>query len=334
MAKCERCGASFDYEERQGVCPRCCFYNRPPGAARQDTEWMKYYNVEDNSYQLPKSEGLADLFPEERSSWTRRIRSGHREKETSRNSRRDSVARRQEEARQEASRRNSGRFRQTDADSRRRTAARTYAEPESNGRKPVVGKVISFVVIICILLVIVTAVLQVASDRGFKLSSGEGDQRDKTMLIESISAQEAAQGVTAGDLTYYVGEARTLFNEGELSDLPAGEKCIGIWLEDDESSLDYTGYDWERPYVFDGTNFREMVDVGALDDQHYFTERGIETASVYGVGYEDMNGYGVFFVDAAAQSVTLSLPCQTVDENDTDVAEYSEVIDIVIPLSQ
>ena len=62
MAKCERCGASFDYDERQGVCPRCCFYNRPPGAARQDTEWMKYYNVEDNSYQLPKSEGLADLF--------------------------------------------------------------------------------------------------------------------------------------------------------------------------------------------------------------------------------------------------------------------------------
>ena len=73
MAKCERCGASFDYDERQGVCPRCCFYNRPPGAARQDTEWMKYYNVEDNSYQLPKSEGLADLFPEEKSGWTKRL---------------------------------------------------------------------------------------------------------------------------------------------------------------------------------------------------------------------------------------------------------------------
>ena len=71
MAKCERCGASFDYDERQGVCPRCCFYNRPPGAARQDTEWMKYYNVEDNSYQLPKTEGLEDLFPERGSRWKR-----------------------------------------------------------------------------------------------------------------------------------------------------------------------------------------------------------------------------------------------------------------------
>ena len=87
MAKCERCGASFDYEEREGVCPRCCFYNRPPGAARQDTEWMKYYNVEDNSYQLPKSEGLADLFPEEKTGWASRLRKNRRTAQTDRRER-------------------------------------------------------------------------------------------------------------------------------------------------------------------------------------------------------------------------------------------------------
>lgn len=305
MARCERCGVSFDYDERQGVCPRCCFYNRPPGAARQDTEWLKYYNVEDNSYQLPKSEGLADLFPKEKSGWTRRLHMERGEKATTSKNRQDAFVRRERKRQKEAFSRNT-----------------------------LIGKVIAFVVIICILSVIVTAVLQLASERGWKLASGEDGQKDRTVQIKSIPAQEAADGVTAGDLTYYVGEARTLFQEGELSDLPTGEKCIGIWLEDNESSLEYTGYDWERPYVFDGTNFREMVDVEGLDDQHYFTEQAIETASVYGVGYEDMNGYGVFFVDAAAQSVTLSLPCQTVDENNTDMAEYSEVIDIVIPLSQ
>lgn len=326
MAKCERCGASFDYDERQGVCPRCCFYNRPPGAARQDTEWMKYYNVEDNSYQLPKSEGLADLFPEEKSGWTKRLHAGHREKTAAGGGRRDSSVRYRKADRQKAARRETSKS--------RGTAAGAYRDGEDSGRASLLGKVIAFVVIICILMVVITAVLQVTSARGWRFNSGEKEQEDKNIRIETISAQEAAEGVTAGDLTYYVGEAETLFQEGELSDLPAGEKCIGIWLEDNESVLDYTGYSWERPYVFDGTNFREMVDVGALDDQHYFTEKGIETASVYGVGYEDMYGYAVYFVDAAAQSVTLSLPCLTVDENDTDVAGYSEVIDIAIPLNQ
>lgn len=317
MAKCERCGASFDYDERQGVCPRCCFYNRPPGAARQDTEWMKYYNVEDNSYQLPRSEGLADLFPEGKSSWAERFCVGHREKTAAGASRRNSSVRHRESDRLEK------RFQSGSS----RTAG-------SRNRTSLLGKVIAFVIIICILAAAATAVLQLVSEQGWKFNSSEKEREDKNVQIETISAQEAAEGITAGDLTYYVGEAKILFQEGELSDLPAGEKCIGIWMEDNESMLDYTGYDWERPYVFDGTNFREMVDVGGLDDQHYFTEKGIETVPVYGVGYEDMRGYAVFFVDAAAQSVTLSLPCLMVDENDTDAAEYSEVIDIVIPLRQ
>ena len=55
MSRCKRCGTSFDYNERDGVCPRCCFYNRPPGTVGYDDEWAKNYNIEDNSYQLPKS---------------------------------------------------------------------------------------------------------------------------------------------------------------------------------------------------------------------------------------------------------------------------------------
>ena len=52
MARCKRCGASFDYDKRDGVCPRCCFYNRPPGREQTDDEWMKNYNIEDNSSQV------------------------------------------------------------------------------------------------------------------------------------------------------------------------------------------------------------------------------------------------------------------------------------------
>lgn len=55
MAKCRRCGAVFDYGKKDGVCPKCCFYNRPPGTPYHDDDWISSYNVEDNTYELPKS---------------------------------------------------------------------------------------------------------------------------------------------------------------------------------------------------------------------------------------------------------------------------------------
>lgn len=340
MAKCERCGASFDYEEREGVCPRCCFYNRPPGAARQDTEWMKYYNVEDNSYQLPKSEGLADLFPEEKTGWASRLRKNRRTAQTDRRERSarrndgtdSGRSRRERKQRQAASRTadTSG----GNAARDRRTAARAYRTKSADSRLSRLGKVVGFVILVCILLIAVTAFLQIADVKGWKFGGSEEPKAADMMRVETRTPEEAAAGITAGDITYQVGEARTLFREGEISDLPAGEKCIGIWLEDNESVLEYTGYGWERPYVFDGSDYRQMLDVGSLDDADIFTTNGILSFPVYGAGYEDESGYGIFFVDADATSVVLSLPCQTVDADDTDRMEYQEVIDVEIPLTE
>lgn len=52
MAVCKRCGKSFDYQKREGICPKCCFYNRPAGTWQEDDSWMKNYNYEDNSYEV------------------------------------------------------------------------------------------------------------------------------------------------------------------------------------------------------------------------------------------------------------------------------------------
>ena len=51
MAVCKRCGTTFDYAKREGVCPKCCFYNRPARAWQEDDSWIKNYNYEDNSYE-------------------------------------------------------------------------------------------------------------------------------------------------------------------------------------------------------------------------------------------------------------------------------------------
>ncbi len=52
MAVCKRCGTVFDYAKREGVCPKCCFYNRPARAWKEDDSWIKNYNYEDNSYEI------------------------------------------------------------------------------------------------------------------------------------------------------------------------------------------------------------------------------------------------------------------------------------------
>ena len=52
MAVCKRCGAVYDYNKREGVCPKCCFYNRPATSWQEDDSWEKNYNFEDNSYDV------------------------------------------------------------------------------------------------------------------------------------------------------------------------------------------------------------------------------------------------------------------------------------------
>lgn len=331
MAKCERCGASFDYDERQGVCPRCCFYNRPPGAARQDTEWMKYYNVEDNSYQLPKTEGLEDLFPERGSRWKRPRRD--RGQDTGAGAERRSGDGQSASGGAKQSRRH------TDYRQVMRKKYRSHRDADGKAGKGIsVGKVVTAVVFLCIILVAVTAFLQIAKEHEWQFSFHIGDEpaaEESTALqVETRTPEEAAAGITAGEVTYWVGEVRTLFREGELSDLPDGEKCIGVWLEDNESVMEFTGFGWDRPYVYDGKNYRRMLDVDSLYTTDRFTESGIVTFPIYGAGFEDERGYGIFFVDADATTVTLSLPCQTTDAEDTDRLEYTGVIDVTLPVTE
>lgn len=56
MAVCRRCGAVYNYEKREGVCPKCCFFNRPEGSWQEDDSWIKNYNYEDNSYNISEHE--------------------------------------------------------------------------------------------------------------------------------------------------------------------------------------------------------------------------------------------------------------------------------------
>ena len=60
MAVCRRCGTTFDYNKREGVCPKCCFYNRPNNAWQEDDSWIKNYSYEDNSYEFSTREADYD----------------------------------------------------------------------------------------------------------------------------------------------------------------------------------------------------------------------------------------------------------------------------------
>lgn len=295
MARCERCGTNFDYEKREGICPKCCYYNRPPGAARQDNEWMKHYNVEDNSYQLPKVEGQEAVHSQK--------------KRLDRNS----------------------------AYQKKNQKRTSYYRTEKKREKTLFDwkKIIGAIFLVWVIVVFVIVLLNVGESDFIKQMNGNQVEEKTLLQVKNISAEEAAAGIEAGDVTYRIGEVKTLFREGELSEIPPGEKCIGIWIEDNESVIQsYTGYDWERPYVFDGTNFREMIDIGILQDDHLFEEKAIETFPYYNVGYEDVKAFAIYFIDADATTVTLSLPCQKVDQQNTDEKEYSQVLDVRLPINE
>ena len=75
MAKCRRCGTNYDYEKREGVCPKCCFYNRPSSSPVPDDQWMKNYDIEDNTYEPPR------LSAEEISTGQKRKTKGNRNRQ-------------------------------------------------------------------------------------------------------------------------------------------------------------------------------------------------------------------------------------------------------------
>lgn len=54
MAVCKRCGTVFQYEKRDGVCPKCCYFNRPAVSVEQDESWVQNYNFDDNTFEFPK----------------------------------------------------------------------------------------------------------------------------------------------------------------------------------------------------------------------------------------------------------------------------------------
>ena len=58
MAVCKRCGATFNYEKHEGICPKFCYYNRD---REEDQRWLERYNYRmdtfGKSYQSSEEDG-------------------------------------------------------------------------------------------------------------------------------------------------------------------------------------------------------------------------------------------------------------------------------------
>lgn len=327
MSRCKRCGTSFDYNERDGVCPRCCFYNRPPGTVGYDDEWAKNYNIEDNSYQLPKS-----IIEQEDREKSKRIHPKPKSRQKGKSvetGRRVTVGQREKRTKETTGKRTITGEKKAYYSRERQT----FGEKEAAA-----GRRKSLVIGILVVMIFVSVVAAVIPAIIYRVEQKSGSEEAQEFTSMIVDLEDAADGIEAGDTIFYPGEARVLFQEGELPEMPEGEKCIGIMLTADETKVSYDGIYWERPYVFDGKNYRQMVYTGRLANADQFEDLGDGTGafpyylSSFSDGMEE--GYAIYFVDKDATEVTLSLPCQSQDEKNKDKIYYTGVVDVVIPIGK
>lgn len=319
MVRCKRCGASFEYEKRDGVCPKCCFYNRPPGALEPDNSWMGDYNIDNNSYVPPRLSSEDVLEGRHDRGWKRDSYHEERLREQKKKKKSQNERKQKEKQREK---------------SQQRQQKKTV-DKKPSGKKSRKGGCGCLIALLMVIIVIYSCMMYLLSEDHLESIKNEmvGQPAGQELYsVWSVMPEEAADGVQAGDIIYQVGEVRELFGPGELPELPAGEKCIGIWISDDEFGLNYNGSDWCRPYVHDGVNFREMVSVDGLESEELFGQKGVEYFPVYSVGYEDISAYAVFFVREDAQSVVLSLPCQFVTGKNRDQVEYTQNAEVELPI--
>lgn len=316
MARCKRCGATFDYNKKDGVCPKCCFYNRPPGMASHDEEWITTYNVEDNTYELPKSIVEADE-EQPRRIFHRRPREERRKYSSDRECR-------TEGSHVHTERKTWPSGREKNRESTKKTGL--------SGRK---GKWIKLLPAVVIIIAFLFKFLSAGFIDEIVQSFKKTDiLENKTYQIEEYSMEDLQAGLTIGDMTFSTDDqgAVVLFQEGELPEIPAGEKCIGIHLSDDESKLNYSGIDWKRPYLYDGKYFRKLVHKFALSDSYRLQQRlGLDLMSEFVSSYQDFDGLALYFVDKDADTVSLCIPVQTLEGEEVSCDGVAE---ISIPVTQ
>lgn len=317
MAKCKRCGAIFDYDKKDGVCPKCCYYNRPPGTPERDTEWISTYNVEENTYQLPKS--IIEQEEEEHRGLFRRKSHADRRRYTS-----------EKDCRMEGSHVHTEKRGSASA---ARGGAKSIPSESAGKNKKMVGIILFLILLVSALSIIAPFIFEKV------LRSVEGGNGGPEMInvesweVRQIPAEDFSEGVQIGELTYSGGEggAEEFMKTGEIPEIPKGEKCIVIHLKADESSLDYHGTDWARPYVYDGQNYHELVNGLVMKSHNLPKIRDNEFMYRYLSKYEnkDFDGLAAFFVDENAESVTLCIPDQRVEDGS---AALKGVVEIELPV--
>lgn len=307
MARCKRCGAIFDYDKKDGVCPRCCFYNRPPGAPHHDDEWLSTYNIEDNTFQLPKQSAQIDEEP--KSIWHKK-RPNYKKKVSSKKN-----------CDTEGS--------HVHTPSRPKTREDYEKREEPPERKGPRRLLLALLIILAVVFVVMFIGRRL---RNISVHKEKTPTPPREFNIEKKTMEDLINGIQVGDMNFStMGQgAMVLFSERDLPEIPAGEMCIGIHLQDDESSLGYNGIYWERPYVYDGTNYRELVDGTLMNAKGIDRQMGIDFMKQFVSSVNDFDGLAIYFVDDEAQSVTLCIPNQTL--GDDDKVQCSGVVEIEMPI--
>lgn len=312
LARCVRCGKTFDFDMYSGLCPECGCFHRKPGVSAHEPGGIK-----DKTIVRPEAHTIEAEY-ERHIKWDEMLGRPHDHKTTTEGRKTTTEGKK-----------TTTEGKKTTTEGKKVTAAGSNIPVTGEVRG--VGKMVGIVVAAAVIVLILASALPYVMDKIIPLF-GESVRPTEGMEIVAGSCGEEH---TAGDYTYVVSDAYALVSSEEAKtrydvDIPDDSKLVIVSMDilySGEGDVDYGKR--TMPYVNDGTAYREYIGTDQVDP--VLQDFGVYDMMISGydiyVSGERAWGFIPYLVDADADMITVCCECRSGDS-------LKEIYEVSLPVQK
>lgn len=293
--KCMKCGKRYDWEENDGVCPKCCMYNWKESAEEQH---QRLHETEDNGYT-------------HRETYTRE--QGSYGQSTTYTGRQSSYGHQTYNA-------GGGRGYEQERVDRKSRRIRNF--------------LIAGIVAAMFLPYAVEIGSEVVKEVGLNNAPDASEPGKEGVEIVPVLQGSAFCIQEEEKIQVTVAEAVTIAEADTLAGAPMGEKLVAVHMssqipeEYQDQTYDYAYKPTEEFYIASGAAFKDAVDAYCLEEVIPEIWEMYPEFDYYSVLYES-DGYAFFFVPAEAAELTMY-----VEMRNTQTGEVEKIYEIPVKLEE